>query len=526
MVTGNTRGPLFGPDPARMPWFLPLLTLSAYLLLRGYGYGNGDHDDFLPYLLRLLDPETLVSDWYVSTQMEAIGHRSGFVWLLYLPAKLLGPFATLAVLYVVCWCSVAAGIYALSYHVTSDRIVAAGSVVALLIFTRKFSLGSNDVISWQLVPSFAGWALALWGIVLHVRMRPLRAALLFGIAAWVQSLVGLHMAFVFGLMMVWERRPLRSILAYGGVFAVVSLIAIGPQVLQQWNASGTEPSLFHILFEFRAPHHYILSRFVFSSAMAFLGLFVVALLCIPALNKKQRIFPLRVLLIIGALCVVGFLGTDVFRSEFIGKLQLFRATVFAKIVLVIMICTAIGRILPEVVRRFLDPFFDRAHYTFAGTLAVAAALAIASPDVLGFAPPAVTSGSPAKERVMAWARTETARESMFAVPPSWESFRSRAQRSIVVSFKAVPFTAEHNLEWYRRLRTVAPIEVSGTESAKIVLERLDAAFFALPAEEVRRIGLQYGVNYVVRRGPLDPVPPGFEETFVAGDLVTYRVTDL
>ena len=523
MLMGNSFFRHATADPARMPWFLPLLTITAYLLLKGYSYGDGDHDDFLPYLLHLLDSRTLASDWYVSLQMEGIGPRTGFVWMMFLPSKLFGPSIAFAVLYVASWCAIASAIYALSYHITPDRIVAAGTLVAVLIFTPKYTLGSNDIVHSQLTPSMASWALAIWGIVMHVRKKPLWAALFLGLATTVQALVGMHMALVFGLMMLWERRPLRSILVYAITFLLVSLPSIGPQIVQQWNTSASEPSLFHILFEFRAPHHYIPSRFVLISAVGFLGLLMAAVLCSFALPPRQRTFPLRALIIIGALCLVGYVGTEIFRSELVGKLQLFRTTVFAKIALLILICSAIGRFLPAPLRSMLTPLFDHSRATIAITALVAIAVCVLSPDALGFKPASVTDPSSPQERIMQWARTETARESVFAVPPSWESFRSRARRGIIVSFKAVPFTTAQNLEWYHRLQAVAPVETATRQHMPALIRGLDHAFFGLSSEHMWHICQRYGASHTIRQRSAHAVPEGFESVFVAGDLVVYKV---
>lgn len=524
MVIGDARTADSGPGSARMPWFLVLMTMTAYLALRGYLYGDGDHDDFLPYLLHLLDSRLLTADWYVSGQAAGYGPRTGFVLLTWLPAKLIGPFATFAAYYVVCWFAMAAGIHALSLRITGDRLAAAGTVVALLLVTPKFTLGSNDLIHQQLAPSMIGWCLAVWGVVMHVRSRPGRAALLFGLTTWVQALIGLQIAIVFGLMMLWERQPLRSMLTYAGMFLAVSAPALAPLVLQHWDASTTDPSLFHILFEFRAPHHYIPTRFIIESSLAFFALLAIGLACLPVMRKERRTVPARLLAIIGLVCLVAFVGTEALRSEFIGKVQLFRITVLAKVALVIIVCAAISRFLPAAVRRLLDSLFDRPRYALTAAVLLTAALVIASPDALGFRPPAVAADSPPRAQITEWARTQTDTTSVFAVPPSWDSFRSRSERAVVVSFKAVPFTSARILQWYRRLLAAAPVNARPRERARDLLPRLDDAFFALPVEELLAVCQEYGAEYAVRRGPVDPPAPALEVVFSAEDLFVYRIT--
>ena len=523
MVSGNASRSLAARGPVRMPMFVALATLLAYLLLYGYSFADGDHDAFLPYLLHMLDPDLLDSDWFVSTQLERIGPRTGFVWLLYWPSKLLGPFGAFTALYVLCWYLISAAVYALSCYVAPDRIAATGAVAALLLVAPWSSFGGNTVIGGQFAPSTAAWALALWSAVMHTRSKPLRAALLCGVATTIQALVGLQMALLLSLMMVWERRSLRSIAIFAATFALTASITVVPQVVQQWSASGSEPSLFYILFEFRAPHHYIVSQFRPRSTLVFAGTVVLAMVCLAALTRKQRLLPVRIWIITGLFCLAGFLGTDLFRSEFLGKLQLFHATVFAKVLLVIVICAAISRILPRIVHHSLDRFFDYARYALAGTILVAAALLVASPRTLGLAPARVTSASPVPEQIAEWAKAESPLASVFAVPPSWDGFRSRAHRAIVVNFKAVPFAAPYTVEWYERLMALAPIPETGEMPVSNVQAQLDDAFFALPTDDVRRLASQYGFDHIVRKASLRPPPSDFEAVFRAGGLTTYRI---
>ena len=510
-------------DPSRIPWYLPLGTVAVYLLWRGYGYGDGDQDVFLPYLLHLLDPTVFASDWFVQAQLEAFGPRTGFVWLTYLPAKVLGPFATFALLWILSWYAITAAIYVLSYVVKPDPVAATGAVIALMLVLPRVSLGSNDLMLWQFVPSVAGWALALWGIVAHLKGRPVVAACLLGLTAWVQALVGLQMALVVGLLMVWERQSLRSVLLYGVAFTLVAGGAILPQVLQQWQASATDPSFYHILFEFRAPHHYLPTKFATKNALAFLGLTAMGLVGLRWLKPPERSFPLRVLVIIGALCLVAFVGTEVLQSEFVGKLQLFRATVFAKVVLAIIVCAAISQMLPSGLgRRLAAALALHRTLLLMAVLAVAVALAT-SVTRLGFAPQQVTTSDTPESQIAAWARTMAPDTSVFAVPPSWDGFRVQSQRAIVVNFKSIPFTAPTAHQWYERLMHTAPLESTSAWSSSRVVPALDSAFYALSPSAAMALCERYSADYLVRADTLRSPPAGFEPVHTAGGLVVYRV---
>ncbi len=517
---GRTARP--ASDASHIPWFLVLLTLAGYLLLKDYGFGDGDHDDFVPHLLHLLDPGTLATDWYVASQAEQFGPRTVFLYVMLLPSKLLGPSTAFAVGFLACFGAIAAAIYALTFEITRDRLTAAGAVVAVLLATPKFTLGGNDIVGPQLSPSLAAWTLSIWGMVMHLRQRTAITALLFGLAASLQALVGLHVALLGGVLMLWEHRPWRAIFTYAGIFVGCAILALGPMVLQQWHASTTEPSLFYILFEFRAPHHYIPTRFYRPSALAFFGLLVMGLVSLRLIPSDQRVFPLRALGIIGGMCLIGLVGIELFRSEFVGKLQLFRMTVFAKVVLALLVSAAIGRHLPQTVRRLADWVFDHSRLATLGAVLVLGMLTALSPDALGFRPPPVTTESPAPLQVAEWARTSTPPEAIFAIPPSWHTFRSKAERGVVVTFKAVPFTNEYNLEWFHRILAIAPVDTSQQQRMLRLIPDLDAAFFAQPEEKAMEVSRTYDADYLVRRRTLgSPSEP--DPVFVASDVVVLRV---
>ena len=525
--------PLFGISGNRalqrltsIPWFLPLATLLLYLLRHTYRFPDGNQDDILPLLLHLLDPELLATDWLVTGQADTFGTRTLFSWFTYWPARWMGPAATYALLYVVSWFCVAHAVFALSYRISASQVAATGAVVAVLLLTPKFTLGGNDLAVPALIPSSPAWGLALWGLLLCDRGRHGVAAVLLGVSTWLQALIGLQMTGLCALLMLVQRKPLKALLLLSAIYAVVALPALGPQVLQQWETSTTDTSLYHILFELRAPHHYIPTRFDAHRSLAFAGLLGLSLGCFPLLSKKQRQFPVQILGVVALYCIVGYAGTELARSESIGKLQLFKITVVGKIMIVAVICHAISKHLPRSMARCLALLHARRGITFAGVAVAATLLVTTSPNALGFRSVAAPEDGPDHLRIEAWAQAETPKDAVFAVPPSWDGFRSRAQRSIVVNFRAIPYQPPRIYEWYTRLKAFAPEAVSSHGSLKQRIPQMDAAFFALPWETVSDLGEQYGFNYIVRSVSKPDTPHALQPIFTAGDLAVFQVTSI
>ncbi len=504
----------------RPPLFLPLLTLALYLLWRGYDYAISDQDEVIPYLLHLLNPSLYTSDWFVGVQTEAFGPRTLFVWLAWLPARLFGPYLTIAGMYILTWWGTASALYALGLQLTRERLAAAIGVVLAVLFTPKFTLGGNDIVTWILTPSMSAWALGLWGLVYFVRGRSRRGAVLMGLATWMQALVGLQLALLSGLLLLWRHGlASRRTWTFTGVYTLAALPALGPLIwfqLSRLTPKGSW-SYFYMLFEFRAPHHYLPTSFTLESAVGFVILTVLGLSCFRMLPSAQKPLVQRALMLIAAFCVVGFLCTEVLRVDTVAKLQLFKFTVVAKLLFVIAVSNAIALNVVKHARRYVEVFFDHGHYALGATLLLVATLVIVSPDALGLWQPEAATPP---EEVAIWARDHTDQDALFAVPPQWAHFRSQAQRAIVINFKAIPFHEPYMTEWFARLLDIAPVELP-RRGGLALLQALDAAYLALSPDEVRVLADKYGFDYIIRSR--EAVPEGFTVEYESGSWAVWRI---
>jgi len=48
------------------------VTLLAYVVRSGYGYGYREQDDVLPFVMALPDPSHFPSDWFVPHQLPSL----------------------------------------------------------------------------------------------------------------------------------------------------------------------------------------------------------------------------------------------------------------------------------------------------------------------------------------------------------------------------------------------------------------------------------------------------------------------
>lgn len=121
-------------------------------------------------------------------------------------------------------------------------------------------------------------------------------------------------------------------------------------------------------------------------------------------------------------------------------------------------------------------------------------------------------------------RAETPGDAVFAVPPSNSSFRSKARRAAVVTFKTFPFTDRQIIEWWERLTTLAPID-SVHRGGAAALPVLDSAYHHRSAEDWVRIADRYSIDFLLidSREQASPLPFPVRVTHEPWKL--YQLTD-
>lgn len=509
---------------ARPTLFVLLGSFLLYFLRFGYDYANSDQDEVLPYLLHHIDPGLFTQDWFVATQVSEFSVRTYFVWLLNAFALILPVWTATLLIYVVVWLLVAAAIYKLAFYFTGDQLAAVASVVVALVLTPVWTLGGNDLVHSMLVASMLAWALSLWAIYHFLRGRYLITPVLLGVACWMQALVGLHVMMLLVVLRTyrWIRREpgpntLGGILVFGALFVLWSSPALGPLVYQQLWAQPADlnpgPSLFYILAEFRLPHHYLPGSFYAGSYVRFGALAALGLGSLLSVRYRRGIqeftFIRRALVLIAMLCVAAAVFTEILPILFVAKLQLFKMTVLAKLFFVILICGGVAFWLPTVIRDAARAVLRRPMRGLAAItvlwIGVGAGVVMTDGYLHDLIGPFRRAEEPVGQ-VQAWVKRNTSTSAIFAVPPSFSTFRSETHRTIVINFKAVPYEDEQMIAWFRRLTDMAPIELPGRGGPKI-MEKLDSAYAQLSASELRDLADRYRFEYVVRPAPLAPEAP-------------------
>ena len=99
-------------------------------------------------------------------------------------------------------------------------------------------------------------------------------------------------------------------------------------------------------------------------------------------------------------------------------------------------------------------------------------------------------------------RDRTPTDALVLVPPADRIFRFYSQRSVVVTFKALPFTDAGIVTWQQRLEAMVGTLPENAE------DKLNAIFMERTAAELVDVAKQFGAGYILTRQDWHPDMPG------------------
>ena len=526
---------------ARLPLFVVLLTLLTAFVRFGYSYGSGDQDELVPSVLHLLDGSLFTQDWLVQAVTSGVNVRTYFLWLTTLPSLVLPPWLVFFGFWVLTTGAVAYGVHALALELVRDRLAAAAGVFVALAVVVKWTLGGNALVSSAFLPEPAAWALAMPAIVLFLRRKRAWAGALLGLAAWFHLLAGAQTALVLVLIGLGQavahadlsgqrfRAEALDLVRFSGAFVLVGLPILVPVALDQLApASPTTVPPFYVHAQFRNPHHHLFFSFELGHHVRFWPLVLGGLVGGGWLARRGELRHGRALvaggIVIAVLCAVAVVFVEVVPVTVVAKLQFFKLTVLVTLFCSLLLAAAAARLLPAGLRRLGERVLGARWAGLAATTVLVVVVGAMGGRGTGrpgaMLEPVRHLASPLGEAER-WARAETPRDALFAIPPSVSSFRSFARRAVVADFTGFVFTDAAMQEWFERLMDVAPIPPP--ETGRGVKPVLDAAYHRQPAEAWRQLRSGYGIDYVLVERAEAALP--FEVAFENDHWRVYRLAE-
>lgn len=486
---------------------------AAFMLLYGYQFNNGDQEEHLPYVYRLLQPDLYAQDYIVPLQVETFTVRFFYAHVVAAASRILGVPVAVFLLQFFCLGTVAWCVSTIAASKGFHPLSALFSVLILLLIHRC-TVGGNALLDIQLTCSNMAVALGSIGLLYADRDRPFRTYALIGMASLFQVLIGLHLfILVFSWRFYRERTQLRFFSHFAQPLLVYACFAgpmLFPLFIQQFYAvEAVDSSLYHqLLFRYRNPHHYLPHCFALKTWILML---LVWLLGLFLLMKSKRVFGSKesVFLLVTTIGIfVYILGFGQMGVSSIGMTQWFKATIWCNWVLCIPIGCAVAAWIPV-----KPALFRKAPLTLlVASLLILGTLLFSGKSSLEKWSVRYKTGlhQPAElEKMHLWIASNTPKNALFVTFPSDESFLCESKRSLLTGYKAIIHSQDFMLSWYEKIKDVYGVDLTKPD-CKSVVELAEPEFtHRIPAIFSRYAELDYVLmkgNYLTNNSLLDFAP--------------------
>lgn len=419
-----------------------LLTI-AYMLCNGYLFNTGDQAEHLPQVYQKLNPTLYPKDFFLNYYNNTFTVRYYFVWLVYLPSLLIGVFTTCLLLYIICLYASIAGIYFLFNHFYNHNTKTWLGVILYLFFFRNFTVGGNYIQDNMLVGSSLAEALCTWAFVTNFKNKYFVSGLFCGIAALFQPLIGMQVALIIGIHIIYQQiinrqLNLKNILLFGLSFLLLALFILTPVFLIQAQSNAlNQIEANNILFEYRGALHYLPQLFPIKDYLL-LGLFTSLSIGILMFKiKTERTQFMSIIFSIVIICIVVAVILYINPNSNIGKIQWYKTTVWLGLFCSIVIV----KIVPDTFLKFTS-IFSYAIISLFIALMTFENYKDNNYSLNRFNSLAYTHN---------WIKENTPVNSMFLAPPNDYSFNCEAQRSTAINYKAIVHETNYLIAWRKAM---------------------------------------------------------------------------
>lgn len=462
----------------------------AMLLLRyGYFFGDGDHAEILPVLLKQHHPQLYPNDFYLNA-LHSI--RPDIRWFFVRFTGLFGPNYSLTffIFHSICTIFLLAGTL-FAGHVLKIKLIAAftGLMACLLLLSQHIP-GANFLYVPQLLPENFAFAFGIWSWWLMMRKKQFLACLLLVLATLFQPLAGLQFALVaFTALMLTRQINLKAALLYaatGGVFFIITALAY------QTNQGSSD--FFQLFVAFRHPHHYL----PFADGA---GNWLFALFLGIMAYQSGEVFIKKALLVIGLGLVLYIPMVSIFHLTLVAQTQWLKllAPVYA------LGSMATASFLSAKLKLKLPAINPAFYYTSATVAAVVVGCLYVKPQLNPLNKPFETGNHPKYMHadlidICTQISKSTPQDALFIVPFDASAFHYYSRRSAFVGVKTLVHSPDFMPKWYQRIK-----EVYGVDKTKPLFKQVNLAN-TIYASNIETAHIPKTVNYILVKTGSYPLP--------------------
>lgn len=464
-----------------------LFYLTCYAVLictRGvYLYGN-DLIEILPYLKKLNDNSLYPSDFYLNqVWSKSIFERSIYIHLLHIIHAdifwlriLIHAFISILLIHAL------HRIIKLFIHEDLHTKIA---LICFLVLSNYTSFGGNELYYNALIPSLAAKTCILYGILAIYSNKYIMTAVLLSIATIIHAAVGLQIWLLFGLIILIKiingTEPFKKIFIQFGIIAFLNLVYLVILLLQSHNIHHSSHELY-LIQEFRTGHHLLAQYTSIFDIIIFVCLYFIGLF----FYKKKSIFFYQFYLVQGIILVVYILLSTGFHQYFIFNLFWIKTTIYIEFFsFIAIISLIINAISLTTLPRFSYPFLP---YLMSFVVSI---------FFLWKHNFNICFDSTAETEIANLARGNSSKNSLFLLPPNFSSFKTIAERSSFVDYKAILQDPNYLFPWYDRIQQFYGISYQD-RTYKLDLNSKSLQYYNnLNWQENISVVKKLGINYII-----------------------------
>ena len=535
-----------------------LLITLAIFIVKYRGFGEGNTNEWGVLALNEKNPETLKNDWFVNS-VEDFNVRGNFLKVFGLFNLIFNDFEiTSIVLLFLLMLIFGFGFYSVMFLITKNQFLSLFSVIFCFGISKPSIGGHPFEIGDILISSTMAFAIIIWSLFLFLKKDYFLSFLLLGLASMAHISNGVLVYGLFVFVILFRKENFKEkvpILIKSLSFFIFFAFAIIPLLdnYSEINSNlSNEESIY--LFKFRAPWHYTI---FYNWGFLQWGIFLLMLslffygLCKSKIDKNYK----EIFLLFGV-GSFAFYFLEVFFSMVVPleaslKLDFFRISGFFEIIISIiliefgynfvkdrwekidvkskgnfrLLSILVGVLIVSnfvfvylVNERFATWVLLRGFYIFVMVLftlifvvesnyargILLGLLVILLIGLIVYAPLTERVESEDVEgELFEFVKKNTAKNSIFLVPPDGLNFRLMTHRAIVVDVKSFPYSESAMSEWYERI-----LDVTGSDNLKfergVEFKRdLEEKYESLTEENVLMLREKYGVEYGVFKAGKD-----------------------
>lgn len=467
---------------------LSLLFATLFILIHGYQFNNGDQEEHLPYVYKLMESGLYQNDYLVPLQTTQFTIRFYFAHLI----RFLGYFLSIPnvvfFLYLLCLFTVGWVVSAVAEKISKKQFAGILAPMLLIVF-NNYTVGGNSIIDVQLTTSVLSIALGAIAFLFFSKGKMVQASAICGLASLFQVLIGLQLfilLFIATLSIVNKNKwtfAARHILAYL-LFAGWMLI---PMLLIQFGSSSAleTEKYYQILFYFRNAHHYNPLCFPLMDYMKTLIWWGIILFSIRVGKNRHQLhhYPF-IILLTGIGCILYFIGFTQLNVYSIGKLQWFKATIWPTFIGAI----PVSMLITEKVKVFSAIRFTKViSLLFIGLVLVLwiglANSAYLPSDKVKYRYKLGNYPRKNLEKMHIWIAQNSSKNAVFLTFPNDDSFLCEAKRSLPVAYKGVIHQPDFLLPWHEKMKNIYGIGLSN-EKCRNIIDEAKVLYYQLPDEKI------------------------------------------